>query len=138
MKFLSPQVHGVLDYLLGALFIAAPFMFGFVSPLAQIISLAIGASVILLSLLTRYPLGVLRVIPFPVHGAVEFVAALALIAMPWFAGFEGVPPARNFFVATGVALFAVWLTTDYKAAELTTPSHFGRGTHDRHHPAATR
>lgn len=138
MKFLSPLVHGVLDYLLGALFIAAPFLFSFVSPLAQIISLAIGASVLLLSLLTRYPLGVLRVIPFPVHGAVEFVAALALIAMPWFAGFEGVPPARNFFVATGVALFAVWLTTDYKAAELTTPSHLGRDTHDRHHPAATR
>ena len=34
--------------------------------------------------------------------------------------------------------FAVWLTTDYKAAELTTPSHLGRDTHDRHHPAATR
>lgn len=137
MKFLSPQIHGVIDYLLGALFLVAPFWFDFVSPLSQIISLAIGASVLLLSLLTRYPLGLLRVIPFPVHGALEFVAALALIAMPWFVGFEGVPPARNFFVATGVALFAVWLTTDYKAAELQAPSTLDRGSHDRHHPAAT-
>lgn len=137
MKFLSPQVHGVLDYLLGALFIGAPFWLDFVSPLAQIISLAVGATVLLLSLMTRYPLGVLRVIPFPVHGAVEFVAALALIAMPWIAGFDGVPPARNFFVGTGVALFAVWLVTDYKAAELTTPSTLHRGSHDPHHPAAT-
>lgn len=137
MKFLSPLIHGVLDYMLGALFLVAPFMLDFVSPLAQIISLAIGASVLLLSLLTRYPLGVLRVIPFPVHGGIEFIASLALIASPWLAGFEGVFPARNFFVATGVALFAVWLTTDYKAAELTTPSSLTRES-PAHHPSPTR
>lgn len=138
MKLLSPQIHGMVDYLLGVLFIVAPFWLNFVSPLAQIISLAVGASVLLLSLLTRYPLGVLRVIPFTVHGAIEFIAAIALIAMPWLAGFDGVPPARNFFVGAGVALFAVWMTTDYKAADLLMPGHLGRRHHDPHHPAATR
>src|SRR5262245_17954915 len=49
MKLLSPQIHGMVDYLLGVLFIGAPFWLDFVSPLAQIISLAIGASVLLMS-----------------------------------------------------------------------------------------
>lgn len=134
MKFVSMRLHGVLDYLLAALFFLAPFLFAFTSPLAQIISFVVGGSVLVLSLLTRYPLGVLRVIPFPVHGGVEFVASFVLIAMPWLAGFEGVFPARNFFLATGIVLFALWLVTDYKAADVT-PSTLTTGSQ---HPAATR
>lgn len=137
MKFLSPLVHGALDYMLGALFLVAPFWLDFTSPLARTLCFVYGGALLLVSLLTRYPLGVLRVLPFPVHGGIEFVASLALIASPWLAGFEGVVPARNFFVGTGVALFAVWLTTDYKAAELTTPSSLTRESH-AHHPAPTR
>lgn len=137
MKFLSPRIHGVLDYLLGALFLVAPFWLGFTSQLAQVLCFVFGGALLLVSLLTRYPLGVLRIVPFTVHGGIEFIAALALIASPWLAGFEGVVPARNFFVGTGVALFAVWLTTDYKAAELTTPSSLNRDAH-AHHPAGAR
>ncbi len=137
MKFLSPRVHGVLDYLLAALFLVVPFWLDFTSPLARSLCFVYGGALLAVSLLTRYPLGVLRVIPFPVHGGLEFIASLALIASPWLAGFEGVFPARNFFVATGVALFAVWLTTDYKAAELTTPSSLTRES-PAHHPSPTR
>lgn len=134
MKIVSMRLHGVLDYLLAAYFFLAPFLFAFTSPRAQIVSFVVGGTVLVLALLTRYPLGVLRVIPFSVHGAIEFVGAFALMAMPWIAGFQGVYPARYFFFVTGVVLFALWLFTDYKAADAT-PSSL---TPERQHPAATR
>jgi hypothetical protein len=127
MRFVPPRVHGVLDYLFGVLYLFAPFLFDFTSRAAQISCFAIGGAILLLSLLTRYPLGALRVIPFPVHGGIELVASLAIIALPWLTGFQTALPARNFFVATGVILFGLWLTTDYKAAEASKPSVFGRG-----------
>lgn len=62
-------------------------------------------------------LGVVKLIPFTVHGAIEFVIAIALVAMPWLLGFANQPAARNFYVGSGVVVFIVWLITDYKAAE---------------------
>lgn len=127
MKFVSPRVHGVLDYLYAALFFAAPFWLDFTSRTARLSCFVFAGAILLLSVLTRYPLGVVRVIPFTVHGGIEFVAALALIAMPWLAGFQDALIARNFFLATGIVLFGLWMTTDYKAAEASRPSEFGRG-----------
>ncbi|MBZ5715950.1 SPW repeat domain-containing protein [Nannocystis pusilla] len=131
MRFVPPRVHGVLDYLFAGLFIVAPFWFGFVSRVAQLSSFAFGGAILLLSLLTRYPLGVLRVIPFPVHGGIELVSSVALIALPWLGRFGDTPVARNFFVATGVILFGLWLTTDYKAAEQDQAGAWRRGLHGR-------
>lgn len=117
MKFVSPRVHGVLDYVFGALFLVAPVLFG-LTGVPRISAFVVGGALLLVSLLTRYPLGLLRVIPFPVHGGIEFIGSLALIALPWLFGFETTVIARNFYVATGIILFALWLTTDYKAAEI--------------------
>lgn len=117
MKFVSPRVHGVLDYVFGALYLVAPAWFGFTGT-ARTSAFVIGGALLLVSLLTRYPLGLVRVIPFPVHGGLEFIGSLALIALPWLFGFDDAINARNFFVATGIILFGLWLTTDYKAAEL--------------------
>jgi len=129
MRIVSPRVHGVLDYVFAALFLGAPLWLDFTSPVAQFSSFAFGGAILLLSLMTRYPLGVLRVIPFPVHGGIEFVSALVLIALPWLGRFEAALPARNFFLATGAVLFGLWLTTDYKAAEQSRPGTWPRGAH---------
>ncbi|PCC73639.1 hypothetical protein SAMN02745121_07388 [Nannocystis exedens] len=125
MRFVSPRVHGVLDYLFGALFLIAPFWFDFMNGAAQLAAFVVGGSLLLVSLLTRYPLGALRVIPFPVHGGIELVGSVALIALPWLAGFQAASPERDFFVATGIILLALWATTDYKAAEAK-PGIYGR------------
>jgi hypothetical protein len=126
MRFVSPRVHGVLDYLFGALFLLAPFWFDFHSYAAQLSAFVFGGALLVMSLLTRYPLGALRVIPFPIHGGVEMVGAPLLIVLPWIARFQGESPARNFFIATGIVLLGLWATTDYRAAELGKPGIFGR------------
>jgi hypothetical protein len=53
-----------------------------------------------------------------VHGAVELVLSPLLIAMPWLAGFNYDSSSRIFFILAGLALFFVWLITDYKAADI--------------------
>lgn len=118
MKFLNPEVHGYLDYLYVAMLALAPLLLhlhGRERTLSFVLSLA----VLGLSLCTRYPLGLWRKIPFTVHGAIEFTAAIFAIASPWLFRFSEHEVARNFFVGSGVVLVAVWLFTNYRATEST-------------------
>lgn len=115
-KTLDPKTHGVLDYCLAAAFLLAPAIFGF-SDVAATVSYVIGVLYVGTSLLTRYPLGAVKLIPFPVHGVLESVMAAAWIILPWALGFAGDAAARNFFVVAGVGLLVVALLTDYKATQ---------------------
>jgi len=130
MKILSPRVHGYLDYLVVAMLLLAPTIFGFAGTPASIcyILAALQAG---MTLLTAFPLGVAKIIPFTIHGAIEAVAAVFLLASPWIFDFSYVPAARNFYVASAVLLAIVWLVTDYKAADVTTTHGVRYGTERR-------
>jgi hypothetical protein len=82
------RVHGIIDYVVGALLIAAPFIFGFANggP-AQWVPILLGASIIVYSLLTRYELSMAKLIPMPVHLGLDAIGGLLLIASPWLFGF---------------------------------------------------
>jgi hypothetical protein len=116
MKVLNPTIHAMLDYGLAVLFLLAPALFGF-SGTAATLAYASGLVYIATSLLTRYPLGAIKLIPFPVHGVLESIMAAAWIISPWLFGFADLVAARNFFIIAGVALLAVVAVTDYQAAE---------------------
>lgn len=127
MKILSPRIHGYLDYVLVALFLLAPTLFGFAGAAATLcyVLAAVQAG---MSLLTAYPLGIAKIVPFPVHGALEAAVAVFLFASPWVFNFSYVDAARNFFIASGVLLSLVWIVTDYRAASVPTHSagiHYG-------------
>lgn len=118
MKILNPRVHGYIDYLAVLYFLAAPSLFGFTG-LPATIFYVLAAAHLILTLLTAYPLGVVKVIPFPLHGAIELLAGVALVALPWLLGFANSDVlARNIYVASGAVLFIAWLVTDYKTAEI--------------------
>ena len=116
-KFLEPKTHGILDYALIAAFFAAPAIFEFADR-ATTLSYLIGAVYLGTSLLTRYPLGLLKWIPFPLHGILETLMAVGFIAFPWFFGFAEDAAARNFYVVAGIGLLTIVALTDYR----------GRGT----------
>ena len=116
MKILTPRMHGYLDFVVVAAFALAPTLFGF-SPVPARISWALAVVHLLLTLCTAFPMGVLKLVPFTVHGAIELIVVIALVAMPWLFSFASEPVARNFFLAFAVIIFLVWLVTDYKAAE---------------------
>lgn len=115
MKILSPRVHGYLDVAVVAALVLAPSLLGFAGRPASLCYVLAGIHTALLAL-TAYPMGWLKMIPFPVHGGLEAAMAPALVVAPWLVGFSRVNPARSFFVAAGVSLAVVWLLTDYKAA----------------------
>jgi hypothetical protein len=136
MKVLNPTIHAMLDYGLASLFLLAPTLFGF-SGTAATLAYATGLVYIAASLLTKYPLGAIKLIPFPVHGVLESIMAAAWIVSPWLFGFAEVPAARNFFIIAGVALLGVAAVTDYRAASTERADYSGNerrqlGTRRRH------
>lgn len=117
MKFIPPKIHGYLDYAVILLLIFAPSLFGFTGEAAGI-SYVLAFLYLALVLLTAYPMGVFKAIPFTVHGTIELILSPILIALPWIAGFNYDNSSRLFFVIAGIVLFFVWLTTDYQAADI--------------------
>ena len=69
-----------------------------------------------MTLITAFPLGALKIIPFPVHGLIELGAAVFIILAPWILGFTDGLDAKRFYVAAGIVILIVVLLTDYRAA----------------------
>jgi len=114
MKLLSPATHGVIDYALVAVFLLAPTFFGFAG-VPETLCYALAAVHLVMTLCTAFPLGVVKLIPFPVHGALELAVAVGLVIAPWLLGFEATAWARNFYVGAGILVFGAWLATNYTA-----------------------
>lgn len=88
MKMIPRNVHGLLDYLVSTLLIAAPWMLGFADDgPATFVPVILGAGAIVYSLLTAYEWGIIRIIPFKVHLALDVVSGALLAASPWLFGF---------------------------------------------------
>ena len=90
MKLISSRVHGYLDYIVGALLVATPWLFGFARGGAETwVFIAQGTLAILYSLLTNYELGVVRILSMRVHLVLDLAASLFLAFSPWIFGFSG-------------------------------------------------
>jgi hypothetical protein len=114
MNLLDARLHGFLDLVTVGVFLLAPFFFGLGGYVAAV-AWALAVVHLLMTLLTRFPLGIVKVIPFPVHGAVELVVGVVLVlAMPRMLGASAGSPAQTFFVGAGAAILVVWLLTRYR------------------------
>jgi hypothetical protein len=82
------RIHGYLDYLVGLVLIASPWLFGFADggP-EQWIPIVLGVAALAYSLMTNYELGAMRVIPMPVHLMLDAGSGALLAASPWLFGF---------------------------------------------------
>jgi uncharacterized membrane protein YiaA len=68
-------------------------------------------------------LGLIKVIPLKIHGMIELIVSISLIAVGfYFNTIEG-ELARNFYIVFGIAIFATWLITDYKLIEKNKAKH---------------
>ena len=114
VKFLPAWFHAIADYAVAALLIAVPLIAGG-SDEAVATGVVVGVVVAIVSMLTRYPLGVSKSLPFPIHGAIEFVVAILLIILPWLANFSAGVHSRNFFLAIGMLVLIIWILTDYRS-----------------------
>jgi peptidoglycan/LPS O-acetylase OafA/YrhL len=116
MRILSPRIHGVLDLVVVAVLVLGPIVLGLGgSPAAIAYSLA--AIHLLMTLITDFPMGVWKKIPFFVHGIVELIVGVALLVLPSYAGYGPGSPARRFYLAMGAVILVVWALTAYRGGE---------------------
>lgn len=86
---MSTKAHGIIDYLMGILLIAAPWLFDFARGGAETwIPVALGAGVILYSFLTDYEYGLSRSISMRTHLTLDLISGILLAASPWLFGFS--------------------------------------------------
>ncbi len=84
---ISTKLHGLLDYATGAKLVAASYLLRLdKEPVAKLAPRVAGASHIAYSLLTRYELGVVKVLPMRAHLALDAGGALALAVVPFVSG----------------------------------------------------
>lgn len=89
MRFISTYVHGIIDYVVGALLIVAPWLFGFAAGGAEtVVPIIIGAAVILYSLFTDYEWGAVRKINMRTHLGFDIGGGVILAISPWLFGFS--------------------------------------------------
>ncbi len=80
----------MLDYVVGIVLIGAPYVLGFANGgAAQWVPIALGVAALVYSLLTNYELGVVRVIPMPVHLMLDALSGVVLALSPFVLGFAG-------------------------------------------------
>ena len=112
MRFLDARVHGVIDIVVVVIFLLAPTIFGLGgSPAA--IAYALAAIHLMMTLLTDFPMGVRKVIPFFVHGIVELAVGVFLVILPTIEGYAPGSPARRFYTLIGAVILVVWAQTAY-------------------------
>lgn len=113
MKVISPRMHGYLDFLTVILFLLAPTLFG-LNQIPALLAYSLAAIHLLVTLTSDFPFGIVKLIPFPVHGWIERVVGPALIAVPFILGFATDEVARNFYIAAGLVIIVVGVLTDYQ------------------------
>ena len=114
MRVIGAFSHGIIDYATVILLALGPSVSGFRGKQA-LMCYALALVHFMLSVITRYPLGVSKSLPFPIHGAIEFVVAILLIILPWLANFSAGVHSRNFFLAIGMLVLIIWVLTDYRS-----------------------
>lgn len=88
MRFIPTRIHGILDYLMGLLLIAAPWLFGFARGGAETwIPVILGVGALAYSLMTNYELSLVRLIPVPTHLLLDGLSGAFLAVSPWLFGF---------------------------------------------------
>ena len=111
---LSLFLHGVLEYAVGAVFIAAPFFIGFDSNGATALSIVLGVIFLVLAATTDGPTGLARVVPVEIHAVADFALAILLIAAPFLFGFRDKGGATAFFIVLGVLHLLLTIATRFR------------------------
>ncbi|HWW55098.1 MAG TPA: hypothetical protein VNY84_15080 [Acidimicrobiales bacterium] len=114
VRLLPAWLHAIADYAVAAALIVVAAIAGGPANVVAV-GVVVGTVVLVVSMLTRYPLGVVKVLPFKVHSAGDYLAASLLVASPFALGFTHSHAALSvFYVGAGLAVAAVSLITNYQ------------------------
>jgi len=100
--FIPLDVHAGIEPIVAIVLIAAPWIFGFSDVhSATVISIIVGAVMLLSGAMTQWRLALVRVIPLRVHFMTDLFLGAALILVPFIFGFSGNGAATRFMIIVG-------------------------------------
>ena len=107
IKFVTKQMHAFLDYPVALSLMVLPFalQLGSSSPLALWLAVSVGVAAFLLTVFTDHQLGIVRVLPYSAHLAVDLAVGLMFVAAPTIFGFAGID--AWFYWVNGAAVLTV-------------------------------
>ena len=118
MKIISSKVHGVRSYLTVVFLVAAPTLFQMEGILCSF-TYALAGVHFVLTALTGFELGIVKVIPFKVHGIIEVVVSVALAGVGFWFRSNGNELGFYFYVALAIIILIVFALTDFKSGTAT-------------------
>jgi hypothetical protein len=107
IRFVTKTVHAFLDYPVALSLMGTPFILGLgqVNPLALWLSVATGIAAFFLTVLTDHKTGIIRILPYWLHVAVDRLVGLVFIVAPLALGFDGLD--AWYYWANGAAVLLV-------------------------------
>jgi len=107
IRFVTRKIHAYLDYPVAFALIGLPFLLGLgaSNPLALWLSVATGVAAFVLTVLTDHETGLIHVVPYALHVAVDFMVGLVFVAAPFLFGFSGLD--AWFYWLNGAAVLTV-------------------------------
>jgi hypothetical protein len=125
-------VHSLIEYIAGALLIAAPLLLDYDSGAAKAVSIVLGVLVLFLVATTTSTMSLINQVPLSMHIVFDYAIAAIMIAAPFLFGFSGESTPTAVFLAAGVVWLLMSIGTRYRKEE--TPE---RGEPKRRRVAAT-
>lgn len=106
-RFITPNLHGVLDYGAAMALIVLPFVLGLAeqSLVAHVVSVVAGVGLIAYSLLTDYALSAVSLFSFRIHLLLDMGAAIAFLILPFILGFSGI--VLGYYLVMGAGVIVV-------------------------------
>ena len=103
-RFVTRQLHTYIDYPVALGLIIMPFILGLGAshPLAMLLSVVTGVAALVLTALTDHETGIVRVLPYSLHLAVDAAVGLVFLAAPFVLGFAGIDAAYYWVIGATV------------------------------------
>ena len=126
MRFISRKAHAVMDYVVGILLIAAPWIFGFSDvTAAKWCAITVGVLTLVMSLMTDFEGNRKKPIPMATHLTMDVIMGIFLAISPWLFGFNDVVYLPHLVV--GLLAIGAGLCTVRTTSHIHTPGGMGMG-----------
>lgn len=112
---LNSRMHGAVDYGVVMFLLLSPTLF-VLPTITATFTYVLGVIHLLLTITTKFELGILKIIPFKIHGIIELIVSLALVGVAFYLGNIDGDLSKYFYLSFAIAVFVTWLITDYKTA----------------------
>jgi len=116
MRFVTKTIHAWLDYPVALALVTLPFALGLgaSNPLALAVSPVVGVAAFVLTVFTDHQSGLIRVLPYRLHLAVDLAVGLLFLALPFALALEGLDAA--YYWLNGAAVVAVIALSEPEAS----------------------